>query len=59
MIYTIFARFQWISKRNPESIFYFLTGRRWSSSRYACSADYSSDGQYLAAGGSGYANDHL
>lgn len=42
-----------------QSVILFLTGWRWSSSGYACSANYSSDGQYLAAGGPGYANDHL
>lgn len=36
-----------------------FTDRRWSSSRYAGSATYSSDGQYLAPRGNGYANDNL
>lgn len=59
MTYTVVENFQWNSRGNPESIILFLTGWRWSPSGYACSADYSSDGQYLAAGGPRYANDHL
>lgn len=36
-----------------------FTDRRWSTSRYAGSANYSGDGQHLAPRGTGYANDHL
>ena len=46
-------------KEKPRVYNFVFKGWRWSSSGYACSADCSNDGQYLAAGGPGYANDHL
>lgn len=36
-----------------------LTDRRWSTSGYAGSANYSSDWQHMAPRRSGYANDNL